>query len=68
MSSIKEYYFLKYNKIEEPYMYLGEIISKMSLEGGKTCQTMLAEHHIKEKQPMSKIVCPGMEKDFHQSV
>ena len=47
INSIQEYLKLKYDKIADPYMYLGATFSEMSLEGAKMCQTIFDEECVK---------------------
>ena len=47
MSRTQEYFKLKYGKIAEPEMYLGETLSMMLLEGGKECWAVLTDQYVK---------------------
>ena len=47
MNRIHSYFKLKYDKISEPYMYLGANISKILLEGGIMLWTMFDEKCVK---------------------
>ncbi len=47
MRRIQEDFKLKDDKIEEPDVYLGATIAKMSLDNGKMCWTMSPEQYVK---------------------
>ena len=47
MKKIQEDFKLNYDKIEPPDIYLGASLSKMKLDSGKYCLTMLSEKYEK---------------------
>jgi hypothetical protein len=64
---IQDDFKLKVDKIAEPEVYLGATLSKMSLEDGSACWTMLPEQNV--KAAVSNVEdLQRMVRDYHQNV